>query len=130
MSGSPLTQFTNMLVRFFEELIQTFPEERDIKVALEAIQGARKINPGLIRDMFHEHVTRDLKDFILNEDEQSIVVHARQKISTQFNEILPALSIFDKHWVTLSESNRKAIWNYLKALVVLNQRCMAMSNKY
>ena len=51
MSGpSPLTTFCNMLVRFLEELRDTFPEERDIKAGLETIQNARKINPRLILD--------------------------------------------------------------------------------
>ena len=65
MSGpSPLTTFTNMLVRFFEDLKDTFPEEREIKMALETIQNARKINPRLILDMFNEHVTTPLRENI------------------------------------------------------------------
>ena len=51
-SGSPLTAFNNMLVRFFEEIRDTFPEEKDIRVALEYIQNARKINPRLILDLY------------------------------------------------------------------------------
>ena len=45
---SSLTAFTAQLVNFFDELCNTFPEERDIKMANEAIKGARKINPRLI----------------------------------------------------------------------------------
>jgi hypothetical protein len=130
MSGSPLTMFTNMLVRFFEELIETFPEERDIRMALETIQGARKINPGLVRDMFHEHVTKDLKEFIAREDEVAIIEHAKAKISTQYNEILPALAIFDKHWGGLSDGNRQSIWKYLKVLVALNEKARGASTPY
>lgn len=107
---SPLSSFCNMLVRFFEELKDTFPEERDIKSALEMIQNARKINPRLILDMFYEHVTKDLREPIAREDEQAIIAYARSKISQQFNEILPALAIFDRHWVGLAEPNRQAIW--------------------
>lgn len=122
MSGSPLTQFCNLLVRFFEELIETFPEERDIKLGLETIQSARKINPRLISDMFYEHVAKDLRECIAKEQEDQIITYARSKISTQFNEILPALAIFEKHWATLSDQNRTSIWKYLKALVALNDR--------
>lgn len=120
--SSPLTQFGNLLVRFFEELSETFPEERDIKIALETIQSARKINPRLISDLFYEHIAKDLREPIANEDEVKIIAYAKAKISTQFNEILPALAIFDKHWVTLSDQNRTSIWKYLKALVILNDR--------
>jgi hypothetical protein len=122
--------FTNTLVGFFDELIATFPEEKDIRAALEAIQGARKINPVLLRDMFYEHVTKDLKDAISREDENAIIIYAREKITQQYNDIMPALAIFDKHWATLSEKNRTAIWKYLKALVILNERARAARSRF
>ena len=125
MSASPLTAFGNMLVRFFEELKETYLEEKDIRVALETIQGAKKINPRLILDMFYEHVTKPLKEAIAREDEQAIIAYGRQVISTQFNEILPAIAIFDKHWHTLGDGNRKAIWNYLKVLVALSEKALS-----
>lgn len=43
-----VSAFCNQLVRFFEELTVTFPDERDIKSGLEVIQGARKINPRMV----------------------------------------------------------------------------------
>lgn len=126
MSGpSPLTTFCNMLVRFFEELRDTFPEERDIKLALETIQNARKINPRLILDVFAEHVINPLREPIAKEDVDAIIVYARGKISGQYNEIMPALSIFDRHWAGLADSNRNAIWKYLKVLVVLGDKAKA-----
>jgi hypothetical protein len=119
---SPLTSFCNMLVRFFEDLRDTFPEEKEIKAGLEMIQNARKINPRLVLDMFTEHVSEPLRDQITNEDDAAIIVYARGKLSQQFNEILPALAIFDRHWHTLSENNRQSIWKYLKALVIMSDR--------
>jgi len=122
---SPLTTFCNMLVRFFEELKDTFPEERDIRVALETIQNARKINPRLVLDMFHENITKHLREPISKEDERHITEYARSKIHSQYNEILPAIAIFDKHWVTLSDQNKKGIWKYLKVLVVLSDKAQS-----
>ena len=116
---SPLSTFCNMLIRFFEELRDTFPEERDIRVALETIQNAKRINPRLILDMYVTHVGTPLREEIANEDIQGIINYSRLKIQSQFNEILPALVIFDRHWTTLSESNQKSIWKYLKVLVLL-----------
>ena len=127
MSGpSPLTTFTNMLVRFFEDLKDTFPEEREIKMALETIQNARKINPRLILDMFNEHVTNPLRDAIQNEDDGHIIQYAKTKVSVQFNEILPAIAIFDKHWAGLSDSNRTSIWKYLKVLIILGDKARSV----
>jgi hypothetical protein len=120
-----LSAFNKTLVEFFTELSEIFPEEKEIRGALEAIQGARKINPRLVLDLFYEHVARDLKEAIVNEDDQKIVEVGRIKINTQFNEMMPALSIFDKHWGTLSESNRQNIWKYLKALILLCDKARA-----
>jgi len=122
MSNSPLTAFCNQLVRFFEELSETFPEEREISAALQAIQGLKRINPRMVLDLFYEHVLKDLKEIIEKEDVDSIVLYARQKIQQQYNDIMPALAIFDKHWNTLADENREVIWKYLKVLVRLCEK--------
>ena len=119
---SALGAFNTQLIRFFEELSDTYPEERDIKLALEAIQGAKKINPKLILDLFYENVHRDLHEAIMNEDEEIVIGFAKKKISGQYNEMSPALFIFDKHWTTMNDTNQKAIWKYLKVLCTLCEK--------
>jgi hypothetical protein len=122
---SALGAFNTQLIRFFEELVQTYPEERDIKLALDGIQGAKKINPKLILDLFWEHVYRDLSKSIAEEDDAAVIEYAKRKISGQFNEMSPALLIFDKHWTTMTEENQTAIWKYLKVLCVLCEKARA-----
>ena len=124
-TGSPLTAFNTMLIRFFEELRDTFPEERDIRVALDYIQNARKINPRLILDLYMEHVAKPLREAIAKEDVGAIIIHAREKASGQYNEIMPALSIFDRHWAGLADSNRTAIWKYMKGLIILSDKAQS-----
>jgi hypothetical protein len=68
-----LGAFNTQLIRFFEELVSSYPEERDIKMGLEAIQGAKKINPKLILDLFGEHVYADLHTYIKTEDEDYVL---------------------------------------------------------
>jgi hypothetical protein len=120
---SALSAFVTQLIRFFEDLSGTFPEEKDIKMALEALEGAKKINPRLILDLFRDHIYNDLAEAIRREDVNTIVEVAQRKIATQFNEILPALSIFQKHWPTLDDTNRTAIFKYLKVLIILCEKC-------
>ena len=122
---SALGAFNTQLIRFFEELSETYPEEKEIKYALEAIHGAKKINPKLILDLFWEHVYRDLHEGIQAEDETVVIGYAKQKIAGQFNEMSPALIIFDKHWNTMTEANQKAIWKYLKVLCILCEKARA-----
>lgn len=122
---SSLGLFNQKLIGFFEDLAATFPEERDIKMALEAIQGAKKINPRLLLDMFIEYVTKPLRDPILAEDDEKVIAFAKATIQTQYNDMSPALMIFDKHWPTMSDANRDAIWKHLKVLVLLSDRAKA-----
>ncbi len=122
---STLGLFNDKLIGFFEDLAETYPEERDIKTALEALKGAKKINPRLILDMFVEYVTTPLKDAILEEKEQEVIAFAKATIQNQYNDMLTALMIFDKHWPTMSETNRTAIWKHLKVLVLLSLKAKA-----
>jgi len=119
---SALGAFNNQLIRFFQELRDTFPEERDLRGALEAIEGAKKINPKLILDLFYDYVYVGLHEAIAREDEVVVVEFAKSKISASFNEMSPALMIFDKHWPTMTDANRKAIWQYLKVLCALCEK--------
>ena len=127
---SDLGAFNTQLIRFFEQLSETYPEERDIKLALQAINGAKLINPKLILDMFYDHVCRDLKQPIMDENSEIIIKYAKLKISTQFNEISPALMIFDKLWDTMTVDNQKVIWKYLKVLCALCERARASKIPY
>ena len=122
---SALNAFTTQLVNFFEELCTTFPEERDIKLATEAITGAKKINPRLILDLFTEHVYTELAESIAKRDIEHIRQIAQKKISTQFNEMISALAIFDKHWDTMGVANQEIIWQYLKVLCILSEKARA-----
>lgn len=117
--------FCDKLIAFFDDLAASYPEERDIKMAKEAIAGARKINPKLVLDLFVENVSKPLHDDILAENDDKIISYAKLMISTTYNDMLVALSIFDKHWPEMSEGNRKAIWNYLKVLVLLADKARA-----
>ena len=122
---SALSAFNTQLLNFFEELCNTFPEERDIKMATEAIKGAKKINPRLVLDLFTEHVYNDLGPAVLKRDVAHIRQVAQQKISTQFNEMISALAIFDKHWDSMGVANQEIIWQYLKVLCVLSEKARA-----
>jgi hypothetical protein len=127
---SALGAFNTQLIRFFEELSETFPEERDIKLALEAIQGAKKINPKLILDLFWENVYKDLSESIKREDAEVVIGFAKSKIQGQFNEMSPALFIFDKHWPNMTPDNQSAIWKYLKVLCVLCEKARAAKSPF
>lgn len=117
-----LGAFNTQLIRFFQELSETFPEERDIKMALEAIQGLKKINPRMILDLFFDNVYKPMSEAIKREDEDVVIQYAKSLISNKFNEMSIALVMFDKHWPSLTDANKENIWKYLKVLCVLCEK--------
>lgn len=127
---SALGAFNTQLIRFFEQLSETYPEERDIKMSLEAIRGAKLINPKLILDLFYEHVLKDLNEAIKDKNADALIEYAKAKIANQFNEMSPALAIFDKHWGTMTSDNQDVIWKYLQVLCVLCERAKAAKIAY
>jgi hypothetical protein len=119
---SVLGAFCNQLVRFFEELEASYPEERSISRGLEAIKAAKRVNPRLVLDMFHEYLYKPAGDLIANRRDDEIIVRARKSMSSQFNELRPTLMIFDKYWPTMSPENRNVIWQYLDVLCKLCEK--------
>lgn len=121
-SKSKLGFFNEKLTEFFKDLAYAFPEERDLKTAVEYIEFAKRSNPKLVLDMFYEHVYLGAHEMIENDEEDKLIVYAKAKISKEYNEILPALAIFDKYWAGLDSGNRETIWKYLKVLCLLCEK--------
>ena len=119
---SMLGAFCNQLIRFFEELQSTFPEEKSISMALEAIKAAKKSNPKLVLDMFHNYIYVPANDMIMNRKDDELIILAQKTMATRFNELMPALMIFDKYWPTMSQTNRDVIWQYLEVLCKLCEK--------
>jgi hypothetical protein len=119
---SYLNAFTTQIINFFEELCIVFPEEKDIKMATEGLKGVKKINPRLMLDLFVNHVYKDCSTAIYEKNVAVIQQVAQAKIASQFNEMLSALSLFNKHWYTLSPKNQEIIWQYLQVLCRLAEK--------
>ena len=125
MSKAPTTilgLFTEKLIGFFRDLKETYPEEKDIKIALDGLEAAKKINPRLIHDIFYEHVYTPLNEQIMSEDVDAIIAYTKVAIQTQFNAIYPARTFFETYWPDMSESTRSALWKHLKVRIVLAEK--------
>jgi flagellin-specific chaperone FliS len=121
---SILSAFNTQLIQFFDELCNTFPEDKDIKMATEAIKGAKKINPRLILDLFVEHVYKECASAIYDRNIHQFRQVAQRKINTQFNEMTSALAVFDRHWDTMGDKNHEVIWQYMKVLCILSEKAI------
>ena len=122
---SILNAFTTQMVQFFDELSSTFPEEKDIKMATESVKGAKKINPRLLLNLFVEYVHKPCSKAIYEKNVHFIRRQMHDTISTQFNDMLVILTLFDTHWETMGEQNQDIIWQYLKVLCLLSEKATA-----
>jgi hypothetical protein len=119
---SLLGAFCNQLIRFFEELQASFPEEKGISMALEAIKAGKRSNPKLMLDVFHDKIYKPANDFIINKKDTEIRSLAKVIMSKQYNEMMPALMIFDKYWPTMTNESKEAVWQYLLVLCKLCEK--------
>jgi hypothetical protein len=114
--------FNNQLLAFVEELAETYPEESQLRTAVDALRGLKKANPKLLHSAFMEYVYPDFHGPVLAEDEVTIIERAKTILNSPQSQYAFAYLIFDKYWSTMSEANKQSIWNWCKVLVVLAKR--------
>jgi hypothetical protein len=119
---SALSAFNSQLIAFVEDLSETYTEEKDLVRALDALKALKKVNPRLIHSGFMEYVYPDFVGPVKAEDETMLIQNANRMLSGEFSEYAFAYVIFDRHWSTMSEANKKVIWDWCKVLVLLGEK--------
>ena len=122
-----LAAFNNKLLEFVEDLSETYTEEREIKVALDALKMLKKANPKLIHTSFMEYVYPEFHTPVKTEDENALKIKAKTILNSEYKDYAFAYIIFDRHWSTMSETNKKAFWSWCKVIVVLAERAAGIS---
>lgn len=120
--ATPIAAFNNQLIAFVEDLAETYTEEKDLRTALDALKALKRANPKLLHSSFMEYVYPEFHGPVLAESETELIQNARAALEGEYKDYAFAYLIFDKHWSTMSEANKKAIWNWCKILVVLAER--------
>jgi hypothetical protein len=119
---SVLGVFCNQLLAFFEDMSETYPEEKDIAMAASALKLLKQVNPRLIHTVFMNAVDKELIENVLNENEVYVIEKAKDILNSKYSEIAYAFWIFDKHWTTMTETNKRHVWDYFKTIVLLAQK--------
>jgi hypothetical protein len=119
---SALGAFCNQLIAFFDDLSESYPEDKEISVAAKALKLAKQANPRMIHTFFMNVLYKEFAEHVMNENEEYIVRRAKEILSVKYEHMSVALIIFDKHWHTMSETNKQHVWKYLKTLIILAKR--------
>ena len=123
--ASPLKRFTKTLIGFFEMLSDTYPEERDIRLAADGLKAIDATNPRLLLTMFMKNVYPTFRAPVLAKDEVAMIKLGHDVLNSQFSEMAFAFWIFDKHWKGMSEKDKDQIWKWCMALVLLSEGASA-----
>jgi hypothetical protein len=116
--------FNNQLDKFLDELIKTYPEDKDFSYYKRLVDQLKRVNVRKPIELYavtvHKHVSlienRD-SDFFFNNFGKIINEETNDK-SNQAE----AFRLFDnikKYWEEMKEDNKKIIWDYLNVLTKL-----------
>jgi len=105
---SSLSTFTNLMEQFLEELTQTFPENKTIKVYKSNFELLKSTNPRKVLDVFMSEVG-PYSTYITNKDESFF------DLDIDLNKKLGIKQIWTP---VLSNTTKDAIWAHLNTLFV------------
>jgi len=121
MSNPYLTAFNNLLNKFNEELISTFPEENDFKVYSRGIQMINSANAKKVCSLFKNYMIL-YRHKILDKDESFFLNNNYNEIVTSSTSdgIEGIILKLKNYWTILSIENKDIIWQYLNSLIKLS----------
>jgi len=121
MSNTYLSAFNNLVIKFNEDLIYIFPEENDFKVYKRGIMMINSANAKKICNLFKDYMIL-YRNKIIDKDESFFLTNNYTEIVThaQSEGVEGIIMKLKGYWTTLSDSNKKTIWDYLNSLIKLS----------
>jgi hypothetical protein len=126
--------FNVQLDKFLEQLIQTYPEDKDFSYYKRLIDNLKKFNVRKPIEYFASTIQKHTKqisernsDFFLNNFGQILNDEGADK-DTQ-NEAFRLFNNIKKYWLEMSDDNKKVIWDYLNVLTKLSVQFLLSQSK-
>ena len=117
---SYLTAFNNLVIKFSDELIQTFPEENDFKVYKRGLEWLKESNAKKICNLFKVYTFNYREKIITKDDTFFLKNEYNEVVDTNDEGIVLVINKLKKYWNTLSNDNQLKIWEYLNTLLKLS----------
>ena len=122
MSNLYLTAFNNLVIKFNEDLISTFPDDNDFKVYKRGIEMLNSANAKKMCQLFKNY-THFYKTNILSKDENFFLTNDYNTVLNTIDKKEGIENIINKLkvcWNELSFNNKEKIWEYLISLIKLS----------
>ena len=117
-----LTAFNNLIFKFTDDLIETFPEENDFKVYKRALTILKSANAKKMCVIFKSY-SYMYKEKILSRDESFFLENEYSEIkqaNEDENTVEQVINKLKLYWKELSDENKQKIWKYLETLIKLS----------
>ena len=121
-NSSFLTAFNNVISQFIDDLIKTFPEEREFRKFKTGFSLLKSTNNKKIVQVFKFYI-ENYREQISNRDDNFFIVTDSETLSdSDDNSIANLLDKLKVYWKLLSENNKDKIWQYLNTLIILSNK--------
>ncbi len=127
---SYLSAFTNQMDAFASELTVMFPDDVDLKMALNMIRLIKKANPRKLLDIFEKFVS-GYKTEILAKDERFFLNHDFNDVASKTGQSDYTQSLvlqIKSHWSEMSDESKEAAWQYFIVLFKLSEKLSQPTN--
>ncbi len=122
---SILKAFNNHFIEFLDDVLNVFPEDKNIKTAKYYISGVMKINPSIVVKAWHEYVVLPYSKQINDGDWSFFMTKDYEKdigTSDQYNseKVLGAIELIRNKACKMSQNNQGKIVKYIQNLSKLS----------
>ena len=115
--------FYAQFAEFLDQLIKVFPEDTDFPTYKSGLFLLQKTNPILVPDQVVLHVG-PFEETIKQRDEKFFKDYSFNEVTANDNALELIIQKLKAQWETLSDNNKKVIWDYTILLLSLARKCM------
>jgi hypothetical protein len=122
-----LEKFNHTLTEFIDDMILLCPDDEDYYMYKTTILASNMIDHIKICRGFHNHVSKQYGDSILDKDD-SFYTNGTMIVSIDNETVVHFMSKVKSIWSGLTEANKNVVWKYLGILVILSRKVVASTS--
>ena len=120
-SSNTKTIIINQITNFIDELINTYPDNTELKLFKEKYNMVKSVNSKLVLEYFIKYIYPH-KENIKNENEQFFLEGGGQEELQDKNGLKFRDNMKNLWNENMSEDNKKVVWKYFKTFILLIEK--------
>ncbi len=120
---SPHKLMNLKITEFLNDLDLILGNLPDYVLFKQSVKLMSSFDESAVQRAFHRYIFIPCGDHIINENERFFMDSCKNKYDDVVIDF-DLMRILKSKWIELSDCNKRAIWDHLQLLVVLNKRCL------